>query len=569
MRVARRSTTATRTGRRLTAAFAGTALAITGLAALAPTASATQINPTVKCSLPAGQGTATGVQAMDVTFTPAVAAPGATVTAKVTLGPSPATSPLAMTVPTTPTIDLAMSGGATGTVTVVGPLLQIPVQANTPIQTPPYSGTFVVPTNAAGPVTFSPIRTLTYTKVLGSNYETPCVITSGGGAVGSITVTGGPGTPATLDAPTTDVRPGTAVPLSGAVWTPNATANVQLCDASGGGCNPGAFTAKTLVIDAAGNLSGTATLAGTTADGSYRVKVLDGTKEASAPITVKKYVPSGPLQISITPNRGPVGTEVTVSGKNFPANETVSYALTDSGGVPDESFYATSTPDGTFTGTIPIYFDTASAVLAWTGSWSGSTPFASAPFTVATDPPTVSASPTTSHPGGSVTVTGANWTPNATVTAQLCTPNGATCSSAQIAQGPGAADANGNLNGTVKLASSGIADGQYTLKLTDGTGTASTPLSVQRRWIELDKTSGPAGSWVKVSGHGFGASAWINVNGLNASGGKTSDWAGAWALPNGEFCIWIWMTRGDNTGIVAAETFHPDRKASTAWTVTP
>jgi hypothetical protein len=538
--------------------FVGAATVLAPAAYAGPT-----ISPTVHCSLPAGQGTADGVQTMKVDFSPAVVAPGGTVSATVTLGPSPATSPISTDVPTRPTIDLAMSGGATGTVTVSGTTVTIPVVANQPIQTPVYTGTFNIPTTAAGPITFTPVRTLTYTKVFGSNYETPCDITSGGGSVGVVTATGGPGTPATLDPPAGELRPGATYPLSGALYTPNATPTAQVCAADGSACDSGKIAASTLALDAGGTLTGTVTLATGIPNGSYKLQVADGTKSASASITIKTFVPSGPNQIRITPNRGPLGTSVHISGSNYQPSSYAYPTLLDAAGAELFTDYVETTFDGTFEANIVV----SDPLTAFIGVYE-TTPDTGArlPFTIANDPPTLSASATTSHPGGSFTVSGTNWAPNAPVSAQLCDASG--CSAAKIASGPITTNASGVLNGTVTLASSGINDGQYTLKLSDGAGSASTALKVQRRWIELDKTSGSAGSWVKVTGHGFGSSVWINVNGLNASGGKTSDWAGAWALPNGDFCIWIWMTRGDNTGITASETFHPDRNASTPWTVT-
>lgn len=249
------------------------------------------VTPSVHCVLPAGQGEATGPQEMTVELSPAVVAPGGKVHAKVTLGPSPATSALALEdVPTIPSLDLAMSGGATGTVTVRGAEFTMDIPAGTPIELPPYEGDFLVPANASGDVSFAPVRTLTQTKVLGSVFETPCDVVGGGGSVGSVTVEGTGSEPATLTAPADPVRPNTEVALGGSGWTPGGAPVPSLCAVGGGGCDPLKFKSHTLTIGGDGTLAGTATLAeaGAVPDGAYEVKVNDGAKEATAPS------PSGP-----------------------------------------------------------------------------------------------------------------------------------------------------------------------------------------------------------------------------------------------------------------------------------
>ncbi|MGR6997767.1 hypothetical protein ACU686_06035 [Yinghuangia aomiensis] len=111
---------------RRTGVAAGAALALSaaGLAAvLAPAANAAApVTLTTHCVLPAGLGEGEGPQDVTVELTPAVVAPGGSVHAKITLGPgSTANATGAAQAPTTPSIDLVMRGGATGTVTVTGP----------------------------------------------------------------------------------------------------------------------------------------------------------------------------------------------------------------------------------------------------------------------------------------------------------------------------------------------------------------------------------------------------------------------------------------------------------------
>ncbi|MFG2213336.1 hypothetical protein ACIOZL_04185 [Streptomyces sp. NPDC087769] len=353
-------------------------------AAAAGRQAAGAVTPSVHCVLPAGQGEATGPQEMTVELSPAVVAPGGKVHAKVTLGPSPATSALALEdVPTIPSLDLAMSGGATGTVTVRGAEFTMDIPAGKPIELPPYEGDFLVPANASGDVSFAPVRTLTQTKVLGSVFETPCDVVGGGGSVGSVTVEGAGSEPATLTAPVDPVRPNTAVALGGSGWTPGGAPVPSLCAVGGGGCDPLKFRSHTLTIGGDGTLAGTATLAeaGAVPDGAYEVKVNDGTKEATAPLTVRA-VAAGDREIALSRSSGPVGSVITVSGKNYNPDRWINVIGLDASGtgLDDSAVYVKSGSDGTFTVEFTVISDAVVAVQADEGNDPATV--RTAPFTV-------------------------------------------------------------------------------------------------------------------------------------------------------------------------------------------
>ncbi len=353
-------------------------------AAAAGRQAAGAVTPSVHCVLPAGQGEATGPQEMTVELSPAVVAPGGKVHAKVTLGPSPATSALALEdVPTIPSLDLAMSGGATGTVTVRGAEFTMDIPAGKPIELPPYEGDFLVPANASGDVSFAPVRTLTQTKVLGSVFETPCDVVGGGGSVGSVTVEGTGSEPATLTAPVDPVRPNTAVALGGSGWTPGGAPVPSLCAVGGGGCDPLKFRSHTLTIGGDGTLAGTATLAeaGAVPDGAYEVKVNDGTKEATAPLTVRA-VAAGDREIALSRSSGPVGSVITVSGKNYNPDRWINVIGLDASGtgLDDSAVYVKSGSDGTFTVEFTVISDAVVAVQADEGNDPATV--RTAPFTV-------------------------------------------------------------------------------------------------------------------------------------------------------------------------------------------
>ncbi|WP_327337110.1 WxL domain-containing protein [Streptomyces sp. NBC_01324] len=334
----------------------------------ATAAAAGTVTPTVHCTLPAGQGEATGPQEMNVELSPAVVAPGGKVHAKVTLGASPATSAIALDdVPTIPSLDLAMSGGATGTVTVRGAEFTMDVPAGQPIEIPAYEGDFLVPVDASGEISLAPVRTLTQTKVLGSVFETPCDVVGDVGSVGTVTAEGSTSEPATLTAPADPVRPNTAVKLRGSKWTPDSTPVPSLCAAGGGGCDPLKFTSNTLRIDSYGTLTGTATLgeAGAVPDGGYEVKVNDGTKEATAPLTVKA-VAAGNREISLSADSGPVGSVVTVSGRNYNPDRWINVIGLDAAGtgLDDSAVYVKSGSDGSFSVEFTVISDAVVAVQA-------------------------------------------------------------------------------------------------------------------------------------------------------------------------------------------------------------
>ncbi|WP_326736441.1 WxL domain-containing protein [Streptomyces sp. NBC_01022] len=351
-----------------------------------PAAAAGTVTPDVHCVLPAGQGEATGPQEMTVELSPAVVEPGGKVHATVTLGPSPATSAIELKdVPTIPSLDLAMSGGATGTVTVRGAEFSMDVPAETHIEIPTYEGDFLVPADASGEISFAPIRTLTQTKVFGSVFETPCDVVDGGGSIGTVTAEGSASEPATLTAPADPVRPNTAVKLGGSGWTPDAAPVPSLCAVGGGGCDPLKFTAHTLRIDSYGTLTGTATLgeAGAVPDGSYEVKVNDGTKEATAPLTVEA-VAAGNREITLSSDSGPVGSVITVSGRNYNPDRWINVIGLDASGttLDDSAVYAKSGADGTFAVEFTVISDAVAAVQADEGNDPATV--RTAPFTVIT-----------------------------------------------------------------------------------------------------------------------------------------------------------------------------------------
>lgn len=557
--------------RRAVALGAGAVLAWTGgTVALAPLAHAGTITPTVHCVLPAGQGEATGPQQFGIELTPDVVDPGGKVHAKVTLGPSPATSGIGLNdVPTTPSVDLAMSGGATGTVTVTGPEVTLDVPSGQPIEIPPYEGDFLIPANASGPITFTPLRNITRTKVLGSTYTTTCEITAGGGSIGTVTAEGSAGQPPTLIAPATPARPSTSVALSGSRWTVGATPVPSLCAADGGGCDAGKFASSSLAINGSGQLTGSAVLAaaGAVPDGSYLVKVGDGTKEATAPLTVQAFVPDGPRAIALSRGSGPVGSVISVTGSDYYQDRWINTVGLDATGatLDDTAVYVKSRPDGTFA----VDFTVSDPAIASIQVDEGNDPATvlTTPFTVTEATATLSAGTAKVKPGGSIAVSGDGWPSGATPAAALCATDGTGCNAAGISGSTLRIAADGTLAGTVTAAGS-TARGVYALQVTAGGQQALTELTVSPTFIVLTPASGPRGTAVTVLGQGFAKVATVSITGLRADGSKTSDAVRTKVVGlDGAFSQTFTVNAADTVALRVREVLVNPRTETAAFTV--
>ncbi|MFI6942015.1 hypothetical protein ACIBI4_22315 [Streptomyces sp. NPDC050418] len=271
------------------------------------------VEPSVVCQLPAGQGERTGPQKITVRLSPATVAPGGTVHVSVDLGPTPATSPMALEdAPFTAGIEFALAGGADGTVTVFGKRTTIDVPlAPDRIQVPSYEGDFMMPTDARGPVSLIPTRTLTVTRVLDRDHETACAARSGTKSVGSVDVEGAARPAPTLATADRAVSPGATVPVEGARWTPDARPRALLCAEDGTRCSPARFAESSLDVDAEGRLRGALTLAGPelVGPGEHRLRVFDGSREAGTSLTVT--VGESPSWPSPSPSGSPSPSHLT------------------------------------------------------------------------------------------------------------------------------------------------------------------------------------------------------------------------------------------------------------------
>ncbi|WP_439675316.1 hypothetical protein [Embleya sp. MST-111070] len=555
--------------RRLVAIAAAAAVAGTGaLVAIAPSAQADTVDYATHCTNPYSNPPDGNVK-IDLVVTPAKSTyqvgDVVSVEWQWKLYPkAPPSIPVVGKVPkdsTYPVGTVKLTGAQTGNFAIQGPQINPEALPGQDLILSNPVGSFTL--TQAGQVSLTPDIYSTFTTAVGQKVETKCSPVNPVAVSRTLSVDG-PSTGApTLSANPGEFNAGSQVALSGANWAAG-TPSVELCDANGAACDATKIAANSLVV-ANGALSGKINTVATVPTGNYKLKVKVGAGEALTPVKINAVART----ISLSPNRGPVGTGVTITGKNFNPNIYVlAYGRDAAGNLLDDTLvYGQSAADGSIV--IPDFvasMDSITSIILMEGT--DETTLVSAPFTIgAALPATLSASPASTHAGGTVAVSGNNWTPNGTATASLCAADGSACSTARISSGPLTIAADGALAGNVTIAGN-VGEGTYKLKLSDGGGnSALTAITVQRRWLELNKTSGSPCTFVLVTGHGYGSLAWVNVNGL-AGDSKTSDWAGAWANANGDFSIWILITKSNTTGIVASETFHSDRLATTPFKVT-
>ncbi|MYW02118.1 hypothetical protein [Streptomyces sp. SID3343] len=212
------------------------------------------------------------------------------------------------------------------------------------------------------------------------------------------------------------------------------------------------------------------------------------------------------------------------------------------------------TPTKTTTATVTPYgnFETPCTVTSGSGVAAG--------IAVENSPETatLSASPGSVEAGKETTLAGTNWTPGATATPSLCAVDGTACNPAGLSANTLSIAAGGALSGTVTVAA-GTADGSYSVQVTDGTRTASTPLTVKKvdvpvaqRKVTLSKSTVRPWTFVKVSGENFTPNTLIALAGVQGAN-PTFNFGVAWTDKHGKFSSWILVTSKKTTGITAVE----------------
>ncbi|TDC77806.1 hypothetical protein [Actinomadura sp. 7K507] len=220
-----------------------------------------------------------------VTLTaPATAGVGDEVTVEADFSNLPGVAPVPVNKWTT-SGSLTLSGAQTGSVDITVPEKAgpIPPYGEVPIGTA--TGTFTI--GAAGDVKIAP-GDLSILADAGAQATIACAPKGTPEALATISVgaTGGPSV--SVNPPS--VAQGGGITLSGAGWQPGAV-DVALCDANGAQCAAGDLTGVSASVDAGGELTGSATVAGSAATGSRTVVITQGAVSKSVALRVTGDAP--------------------------------------------------------------------------------------------------------------------------------------------------------------------------------------------------------------------------------------------------------------------------------------
>ncbi|WP_436775530.1 hypothetical protein [Yinghuangia sp. YIM S09857] len=157
------------------------------------------------------------------------------------------------------------------------------------------------------------------------------------------------------------------------------------------------------------------------------------------------------------------------------------------------------------------------------------------------DPRTLDAPDTEVKPGDTITLSGTKFAPNTAAQLSLCEGDGSNCLANRFAANMLAIDGSGNLAGTATLATSGVPDGTYQIRVTDGVGEARANLVVKAfvpggpRTVVADVSSGPLGTTVHLTGENWTGNRAINIYGLNADGFPLLPAVNLATTPDGKF----------------------------------
>jgi hypothetical protein len=330
----------------------------------------------------------------------------------------------------------------------------------------------------------------------------------GGGVsldLGSSTVKSAIAAVAAIDAAAT-VQAGTSLPITGSGWPASTDVSVQLT-APGGAAVGGPVTATT---DASGGLTLSYPVPASAVPGTgYTVTATAGAVTATdtTEVTAAAAVDAAPAVQA--------GTDLGISGTNWPANTQVSVQLTaPGGGNIGGPVLATSDASGTFTLDYPVPAGTPAA--------TGYTVTANVGTQTATDTTEVTAAPVaaidaaaTVQAGTSLPITGSNWPANTVVSVQLTAPGGG-------ANVGGPVTATSNASGAISLdypvPASAAPGAAYTVTGTAGAVTAIDTTEVTAAATVDAAATVQAGTSLPVTGANWPANTQVSVQ-LTAPGG--------------------------------------------------
>jgi len=247
--------------------------------------------------------------------------------------------------------------------------------------------------------------------------------------------------------------------------------------------------------------------------GTYTITVSDSTTAANSASATYTVLPTA--AVTLSPNSGPTGATITLSGEGFVPGGTitakfngvlvtVSGTTTVRSGVTDAGKIAvTSTSLGTTAPTITV----PSTVLPGEYTVTVTDTFNTATATYTVVPTAISVSSNAVSPGGQITVSGTGFLAPLTV-ATLSGPTGDTALTAAPITGATVA-ANGAWSAIITVPNR--AAGTYTLTVGDGTHVATTQLTVVPA-VTLTSATNLKGALVTIAGTGFKAGATITAS---------------------------------------------------------
>ncbi|WP_029258762.1 choice-of-anchor G family protein, partial [Microbacterium sp. Cr-K29] len=331
----------------------------------------------------------------------------------------------------------------------------------------------------------------------------------GGGVsldLGSSTVKAAAAAVPAIDAAAT-VQAGTDLPVTGSGWPANTQVTIQVTTAGGGIVND----PLPVTTDANGAFTFAYGIPVATPPGTgYIVTATDGTSTATdtTEVTAAAAIDAAPAVQA--------GTDLGVSGTNWPANTQVSVQLRAPGGGANIGGPELVTTDGSGT------FTLAYPVPAGTPAATGYEVTASVGAQTATDTTEVTAAPVASidaaatvQAGTSLPVTGTNWPANTQVSVQLTAPGGG-------ANVGGPVTATSNASGEITLdypvPASAAPGAAYTVTGTAGAVTAIDTTEVTAAATVDAAATVQAGTSLPVTGANWPANTQVSVQ-LTAPGG--------------------------------------------------
>ncbi|WP_314096412.1 choice-of-anchor G family protein, partial [Microbacterium foliorum] len=335
----------------------------------------------------------------------------------------------------------------------------------------------------------------------------------GTGGVGTIVLAHAQAGPNALAAvvPTVDAAPavqaGTALPVTGSGWPANTDVAVTVT-APGGGAVAGPVT---LTTDGTGGFTGSVPIpVGTTPGAGFTVTATDGTSTATdtTEVTAAAAIDAAPAVQA--------GTDLLVSGTNWPANTQLSVQLTAPGGGANIGGPEPVTTDGSGSFTLDY------PVPAGTPAAAGYTVTATVGTQTATDTTEVTDAPVaaidaaaTVQAGTNLAVSGTTWPANTLVSVQLTAPGGG----ANVG-GPETATTNGAGEFTLAypVPASAVPGTAYTVTATAGAVTAIDTTEVTAAAAVDAAPTVQAGTSLPLTGTGWPANTDVAVQ-LTAPGG--------------------------------------------------